>query len=165
MVEKLASQNDVDGVVAYDEVWSFAQAAAVKQRAVATESAPRVVAYDQITSLAEAAEIKRAAAVDFAAGSWRGDLWANVPDSITWANMDPISPPASIIFNIRDNGQVWTYTFLSNLLPPANGSWHANLWGNVPSAIGFAYQSPLSEPGRIVFDIRDNGQVWTWAFL
>ena len=42
--------------------------------------------------------------------------------------------------------------------------WHANLWGNVPAAIAFANASPISGPGTIVFNIRDNGQVWTYDF-
>ena len=42
--------------------------------------------------------------------------------------------------------------------------WHANLWADVPAAIRFANQNPLSLPGTIVFNIRDNGQVWTYDF-
>lgn len=57
-------------------------------------------------------ESKASLAVQFAAGTWRGDLWANVPTAIGWANQSPVSQPGTIIFNIRDNGQVWTYTFL-----------------------------------------------------
>jgi hypothetical protein len=44
--------------------------------------------------------------------SWRADLFANVPTAIQWANTPPVSQPGTIVFNIRDNGQVWTYTFL-----------------------------------------------------
>lgn len=43
---------------------------------------------------------------------WRADLWANVPTAIQWANTSPVSQPGTIVFNIRDNGQVWTYTFV-----------------------------------------------------
>lgn len=43
---------------------------------------------------------------------WRADLWDNVPSAINWANTIPVSQPGEIIFNIRDNGQVWTYTFV-----------------------------------------------------
>jgi hypothetical protein len=41
-------------------------------------------------------------------------------------------------------------------------AWHANLWGDVPAAIAFANAAPLSQAGTIVFNIRDNGQVWTY---
>jgi hypothetical protein len=40
---------------------------------------------------------------------WRAHLWANVSTAIEYANSSPLSPPGTIIFNIRDNGQVWTY--------------------------------------------------------
>ena len=41
-------------------------------------------------------------------------------------------------------------------------SWHAHLWNDVPAAINYANQSPLSQAGTIIFNIRDNGQVWTY---
>lgn len=46
------------------------------------------------------------------AKSWRADLHVNIPAAIGWANASPVSQPGEIIFNIKDNGQVWTYTFL-----------------------------------------------------
>jgi len=67
--------------------------------------------YD-VTSPEDAAQIKsRAADIEAATKSWRADLWGNVPQAINWANEIPISQPGEIVFNIRDNGQVWTYTF------------------------------------------------------
>lgn len=66
---------------------------------------------DEVTNFEEAAEIKYGAATSDAAGSWRADLWGNVPQAINWANTIPVSQPGEIVFNIRDNGQVWTYTF------------------------------------------------------
>ncbi len=72
----------------------------------------RQVAYDEIRNPEDAAEIKRLAAEVEGGGSWRADLWGNVPQAINWANTIPVSQPGTIIFNIRDNGQVWTYTFL-----------------------------------------------------
>lgn len=66
---------------------------------------------DQVSNTDEAFEAKRQAATSNAAGSWRPDLWGNVPQAINWANEIPVSRPGEIIFNIRDNGQVWTYTF------------------------------------------------------
>ncbi|HEX8744261.1 MAG TPA: hypothetical protein VF712_14110 [Thermoleophilaceae bacterium] len=65
----------------------------------------------EVTNPEEAAEIKKRAATD-EPGLWRADLWPNVPAAVDWANRSPISPPGSIVFNIRDNGQVWTYTLL-----------------------------------------------------
>jgi hypothetical protein len=47
---------------------------------------------------------------DFAPRVWHENLWANVPAAIAWANSNPICQAGEIIFNIRDNGQVWTYT-------------------------------------------------------
>ena len=68
---------------------------------------------DEVRNPEDAAEIKqRAATLDHEAiGSWRADLWGNVPQAINWANTVPVSRPGEIVFNIRDNGQVWTYTF------------------------------------------------------
>jgi len=67
--------------------------------------------YD-VTSPEDAAQIKsRTADIESATKSWRADLWGNVPQAINWANTIPISQPGEIVFNIRDNGQVWTYTF------------------------------------------------------
>jgi hypothetical protein len=40
--------------------------------------------------------------------------------------------------------------------------WHANLWPDVPAAIDYANRPPLSQAGTIIFNIRDNGQVWTY---
>lgn len=48
---------------------------------------------------------------DDADRKWRADLMPNVTEAIRWANEEPISLPGEIIFNIRDNGQVWTYTY------------------------------------------------------
>jgi hypothetical protein len=60
-----------------------------------------------VNSEQEAADIKKRDVTD--APRWRANLWANVPAAITYANNDPISQPGTIVFNIRDNGQVWTY--------------------------------------------------------
>jgi hypothetical protein len=57
----------------------------------------------------EVAEIKRRDTGTDAAPVWRGNLWANVTAAITYANQNPQNLPGTIIFNIRDNGQVWTY--------------------------------------------------------
>jgi hypothetical protein len=59
----------------------------------------------------EAAEIKERNTAVKAPAVWRANLWANVPAAIDFANQNPVSLPGSIIFNIRDNGQVWTYDF------------------------------------------------------
>jgi hypothetical protein len=67
--------------------------------------------HDELTDFDQAAEIKKRTATTRAAGSWRADLWGNVPQAINWANTIPVSQPGEIVFNIRDNGQVWTYTF------------------------------------------------------
>jgi hypothetical protein len=45
-------------------------------------------------------------------------------------------------------------------IPPAH--WRANLWVNIDAAVAFANQPPLAGPGAIVFDVQDNGQVWTF---
>jgi hypothetical protein len=65
---------------------------------------------DKLTSPEDMASIK-AGGLDHGT-TWRGDLWANVPTAIQWANTNPVSQPGTIVFNIRDNGQVWTYTFV-----------------------------------------------------
>ncbi len=67
---------------------------------------------DTVISPEEAAEIKESAATLEAVRAWRADLHANVPAAIKWANDPPRSQPGEIVFNIRDNGQVWTYTFI-----------------------------------------------------
>lgn len=41
--------------------------------------------------------------------TWHGNLHANVPAAIHYANNPWVSPAGEIVFNIRDNGQVWTY--------------------------------------------------------
>lgn len=65
-------------------------------------------AEDEIArSTDEAAEIKSRDRTD--APRWRANLWSDVPAAINYANQDPQNPPGTIIFNIRDNGQVWTY--------------------------------------------------------
>ena len=64
----------------------------------------------EVTNPKDAADIKSAAAPR-AGTSWRADLWGNVNLAINWANTVPVSQPGEIVFNIRDNGQVWTYTF------------------------------------------------------
>jgi hypothetical protein len=61
---------------------------------------------------ADAAEAKAAAGGQRDEPRWRGDLFANVPAAVTWANTDPVSGPGTIVFSVRDNGQVWTFTFL-----------------------------------------------------
>jgi hypothetical protein len=68
------------------------------------------VNYD-VTNPEEAADIKAAAAA-LAGSSWQANLWDNVTQAINWANQIPVSQPGEIVFNIRDNGQVWTYTFV-----------------------------------------------------
>jgi hypothetical protein len=40
---------------------------------------------------------------------WFANLHANVPAAINYANTPFVTPGGEIIFNIRDNGQVWTY--------------------------------------------------------
>jgi len=67
----------------------------------------------EVTTPEEAAAAKAHArdAREDASGSWRADLWGNVPQAINWANTIPVEQPGEIVFNIRDNGQVWTYTF------------------------------------------------------
>ncbi len=54
----------------------------------------------------EVAEVKKS---DTHAIAWHGNLWANVPAAIAYANQPPLSQAGTIIFNQRDNGQVWTY--------------------------------------------------------
>jgi hypothetical protein len=54
----------------------------------------------------EAAEIKARDITD--AVTWRANLWDDVPAAISYANAPPQNGPG-VIFNIRDNGQVWTY--------------------------------------------------------
>jgi hypothetical protein len=161
------SEAGVQPAVAYDAIRSLEELAEIK-RALASSRGVRpapVVAYDEVKTLDDARKIKGAiATADFIPGSWRGDLWANIPTALNWANMDPVSPPGAIFFNQRDNGQVWTYTFLSNNLPPDPGSWFASLVASVTDAIAFANQSPLSQPGRIQFNQRDNGQVWIYFY-
>ena len=73
--------------------------------------------YEDVKNAEDAADIKASAVRDAATADiitrlWRADLWADVPAAIAWANQDPVSQPGEIVFNIRDNGQVWTYTFL-----------------------------------------------------
>ena len=73
--------------------------------------------YDEVRNAEDAADIKASAARETAERAiigrlWRADLWADVPAAIHWANQDPVSLPGEIVFNIRDNGQVWTYTYL-----------------------------------------------------
>ena len=73
--------------------------------------------YDEVKNAEDAAELKASAVRDAAQADiitrlWRADLWADVPAAIRWANQHPVSQPGEIVFNIRDNGQVWTYTFL-----------------------------------------------------
>jgi hypothetical protein len=73
--------------------------------------------YEDVKNAEDAADIKASAVRDAAKADiirrlWRADLWADVPAAIAWANQDPVSQPGEIVFNIRDNGQVWTYTFL-----------------------------------------------------
>lgn len=65
----------------------------------------------EVTDIEEAAEIKRSTAPTRVVGSWRADLWGNVPQAVNWANQIPVEQPGEIIFNVRDNGQVWTFTF------------------------------------------------------
>jgi hypothetical protein len=70
--------------------------------------------YDDVRNPEDAAEIKSRAATNEATratGSWRADLFGNVPQAINWANTIPISQPGEIVFSVRDNGQVWTFTF------------------------------------------------------
>lgn len=62
-------------------------------------------------SLQQVVETVRGDVTDAPTRSWRADLWPNVPSAINWANEIPICQPGEIIYNIRDNGQVWTYTF------------------------------------------------------
>jgi len=59
----------------------------------------------------EAGDIKARDGRTDAPARWRANLWADVPAAIAFANQNPISLPPSIVFNIRDNGQVWTYDF------------------------------------------------------
>jgi hypothetical protein len=66
---------------------------------------------DKLTSPEDIAALKAASSRTHGT-SWRGDLWANVPAALQWANSSPVSQPGTIIFNIRVNGQVWTYTFV-----------------------------------------------------
>ena len=73
--------------------------------------------YDEVRNPEDAADIKAkavrdAAQADIITRLWRADLWPDVPAAIRWANTNPVSQPGEIVFNIRDNGQVWTYTFL-----------------------------------------------------
>ena len=73
--------------------------------------------YDEVKTAEDAADIKAKAVSDAVTADiitrlWPADLWANVPAAIAWANQNPVSQPGEIVFNIRDNGQVWTYTFL-----------------------------------------------------
>ncbi len=73
--------------------------------------------YDDVKNAEDAADLKASAVRDAAKADiitrlWRADLWADVPAAIRWANTNPVSQPGEIVFNIRDNGQVWTYTFL-----------------------------------------------------
>lgn len=56
----------------------------------------------------EAAKIKKGIGVQSSTG-WHAHLWEDVPAAVTYANSPPLSQAGSIVFNIRDNGQVWTY--------------------------------------------------------
>ncbi len=67
--------------------------------------------YEVVHSEDQAAEIKKSAALTDVT-AWRADLWGNVPAAIAFANAPPLSQAGTIVFNIRDNGQVWTYTLL-----------------------------------------------------
>jgi hypothetical protein len=58
---------------------------------------------------AEVAEIKQRDRATDAPPVWQANLWSNVPAAIAYANQNPQNLPGTIIFNIRDNGQVWTY--------------------------------------------------------
>jgi len=40
--------------------------------------------------------------------------------------------------------------------------WWPNLHPNVPAAINFANTPFVTAGGEIIFNIRDNGQVWTY---
>jgi len=60
-----------------------------------------------VRTAAEAAEIKKSIGVQ--STEWHANLWENVPAAITYANSPPLSQAGAIVFNIRDNGQVWTY--------------------------------------------------------
>ncbi|MFL6124403.1 hypothetical protein [Actinophytocola sp.] len=67
-----------------------------------------VNADDQVARSAdEAAEIKTQ--IGTQSTEWHGNLWADVPAAIAFANSPPLSQAGTIVFNIRDNGQVWTY--------------------------------------------------------
>jgi hypothetical protein len=73
--------------------------------------------YDEVKNPEDAAGIKTSAVRDAAQADiitrlWRADLWLDVPAAIRWANINPVSQPGEIVSNIRDNDQVWTYTFL-----------------------------------------------------
>jgi hypothetical protein len=67
---------------------------------------------DIVHTAEEAAELKKYVEKDDTDKpfiTWFSHLWNNVPAAITYANANPISQPGSIDFNVRDNGQVWTY--------------------------------------------------------
>jgi hypothetical protein len=63
--------------------------------------------YEPISEATAVANKKREANVT--SPSWHANLHANVPSAINYANADPFSQAGTIVFNIRDNGQVGTY--------------------------------------------------------
>jgi hypothetical protein len=66
---------------------------------------------DVVRTVDDIADLKNSSADDTHGLTWHANLWANVPTAIQYANNDPLSQPGTIVFNIRDNGQVWTYDF------------------------------------------------------
>jgi hypothetical protein len=65
----------------------------------------------EIVHTADEAAAVKSSAKEFDAPRWFANLWGDVPAAIAYANENPVSGPGAIIFNIRDNGQVWTYDF------------------------------------------------------
>jgi hypothetical protein len=49
--------------------------------------------------------------------------------------------------------------------PEGGGSWRADLWGNREQALNWANTVPVSQPGEIIFQHRENNTCWTFTFV
>jgi hypothetical protein len=148
---------------------------------------------DSAADAAVSAVAKNSVVTDGGFKLWEAHLVGNVPQALTYANESPLSEKGEIVFSIRDNGQVWLFalvfpsadsgesgegqgyapepieTIVSDeaVSPNTDGTarfWRADLWGNVPQAVNWANQAPIEiKAGQIIFNVRDNGQVWTYT--
>jgi hypothetical protein len=95
---------------------------------------------------------------------WYGSLAQNTGAAIAYANARHLGP-GHAAFSMRDNGQVWVFSFQNpSVLPPRPpGRWYADLAGNTRQATDYASALQLGF-GAASFSIRDNGQVWVFSF-